>query len=84
MYKIKILTHKIRLNDGHVMPDWINVPASNSMEKEADEIKNSVRNGDYDTKDYAIRMRRYPISRHEMDVKLNEYPEFIGSPRRMW
>ena len=84
MYKIKILTHRIRLDDGHVMPDWINVPTSNSMEKEADEIKQSVRNGDYDTKDYAIRMRRYPISRHEMDVNLDEYPKFIGSPRRMW
>ena len=83
MYKIKILTHKIRLNDGHVMPDWINVPASHSMEKEADEIKNSIRNGDYDNKDYAIRMRRYPISRHEMDVNLDDYQKFIGSPRRM-
>ena len=70
MYKIKILTHRIRLNDGHVMPDWINVPASNSMEKEADEIKQSVRNGDYDTEDYAIRMRRSPKSRHEIDVEL--------------
>ena len=38
--KIKILTHIIRLSDGHVMPDWISVPASNSMEKEAEEINN--------------------------------------------
>ena len=83
MYKIKILTHKIRLNDGHVMPDWINVPASHSMEKEADEIKNSIRNGDYDNKDYAIRMRRYPISRHEMDVNL-DVENFIGSPVGFW
>ena len=82
--KIKILTHKIRLNDGHVMPDWINVPASNSMEKEADEIKNSVMNGDYDTKDYAIRMRRSPKSRHQIDVELWPEGKFIGNPRRFW
>ena len=84
MYKIKILTHKIRLNDGHVMTDWINVPASNSMEKEAEEIKNSVKNGDYDTKDYAIRMRRSPKSRHQIDVELWPEGKFIGNPRRFW
>ena len=83
MYKIKILTHRIRLNDGHVMPDWINVPASNSMEKEADEIKQSIRNGDYDTKDYAIRMRRSPKSRHAIDVNL-DVENFIGSPVGFW
>ena len=53
------------------------------MEKEASEIKQSIRNGDYDTKDYAIRMRRYPISRHEMDVNL-DVENFIGSPVGFW
>ena len=81
--KIKILTHRIRLNDGHVMPDWISVPASNSMEKEAEEIKQSIRNGDYDTKDYAIRMRRSPKSRHAIDVNL-DVENFIGYPVGLW
>ena len=81
--KIKILTHRIRKNDGHVMPDWINVPTSNSMEKEASEIKQSIRNGDYDTKDYAIRMRRSPKSRHAIDVNL-DVENFIGYPVGFW
>jgi len=71
MYKIKILTHIIRKNDGHVMPDWINVPSSNSMEKEASEIKQSVMNGDYDTETYFVRMRRSPKSRHSIDTELD-------------
>ena len=83
MYSIKILTHVIRLDDGHVMPDWMDVPASNSMRKEADEMKQSIRNGDYDTKDYAIRMRRSPKSRHAIDVNL-DVENFIGSPMRFW
>jgi len=81
--KIKILTHRIRLNDGHVMPDWMDVPASNSMQKEADEMKQSIRNGDYDTKDYAIRMRRSPKSRHAIDVNL-DVENFIGYPVGFW
>jgi len=81
--KIKILTHRIRLNDGHVMPDWMDVPASNSMQKEADEMKQSIINGDYDTKDYAIRMRRSPKSKHGIDVKL-DVENFIGSPVGFW
>jgi len=81
--KIKILTHRIRLNDGHVMPDWMDVPASSSMQKEADEMKQSIRNGDYDTKDYAIRMRRSPKSKHGIDVKL-DVENFIGSPVGFW
>ena len=68
MYKIKILTHKIRLSDGHVMSDWINVPQTEFMEKEAEEIKASINRGEYDTEDYAIRMRRYPKELHLKDV----------------
>ena len=71
MYKIKILTHLIRKNDGHVMPDWINVPTSESMEKEADEIRNSDINGEYDTENYFVRMRRSPKSRHAIDTELD-------------
>jgi len=53
------------------------------MEKEASEIKESIRNGDYDTKDYAIRMRRSPKSRHAIDVNL-DVENFIGSPVGFW
>ena len=70
--KIKILTHRISLITGSCYADWINVPASNSMRKEASEIKNSVKNGDYDSKDFAIRMRKYPRSEHLKTVKLQD------------
>jgi hypothetical protein len=69
MYKIKILTHRIRLDDGHVMSDWINVPRTEFQEKEASEIKASIRRGEYDTETHAVRMRRYPKSKHSIDVK---------------
>jgi len=65
------------------MPDWMDVPTSNSMQKEADEMKQSIINGDYDTKDYAIRMRRSPKSKHGIDVKL-DVENFIGSPVGFW
>jgi len=68
MYKIKILTHLIRLDDGHVMPDWISVPQTEFQDKEAEEIKQSVVNGDYDTETHAVRMRRSPKSKHGLDV----------------
>ena len=68
MYKIKILTHRIRLDDGHVMPDWMNVPQTEFQDKEAEEIKASIRRGEYDTENYAIRMRRYPKENHLQDV----------------
>ena len=80
MYKIKILTHVIRLDDGHVMPDWINVKAGQDPKV----IKQMVKDGRYDTDKYAIRMRRYPFARHETDVELWPESKFIGSPRRMW
>ncbi len=68
MYKIKILTHRIRLDDGHVMADWINVPRTEFQEKEASEIKASIRRGEYDTETHAVRMRRYPKDKHLQDV----------------
>ena len=70
MYKIKILTHRIRLDDGHVMPDWEDVPDEDPeyLEKRAEEIKAQIRNGEYDTENYAIRMRRYPKELHLKDV----------------
>ena len=68
MYTIKILTHRIRLDDGHVMPDWMNVPRTEFQDKEAEEIKASIKRGEYDTEDYAIRMRRSPKELHLNDV----------------
>ena len=38
------------------------------MEKEAEEIKASINRGEYDTEDYAIRMRRYPKELHLKNV----------------
>ena len=73
MYKIKILTHRIRLDDGHVMPDWedVNDTDPEYMEIEAERIKASIRKGEYDTEDYAIRMRRSPKELHLNDVITN-------------
>ena len=70
MYKIKILTHRIRLDDGHVMPDWEDVPDEDPeyLEKRAEEIKAQIRNGEYDTENYAIRMRKSPKELHLKDV----------------
>ena len=39
---IKVLTHVIRLSDGHVMSDWIDVKSG--MRIEADEISKRLRN----------------------------------------
>ena len=61
---IKILTHIIRLSDGHVMPDWIAVKDGQSPET----VKRYVRAGIYDTDNYSIRMRRYPKENHLQDV----------------
>ena len=69
---IKILTHRISLITGSCYADWINVPKSENMQKEADEIRQSVINGEYDNKDFAIRMRIYPTSKHLRSVKLQD------------
>ena len=80
MYKIKLLTHVIRLSDGHVMPDWI----SAKDEIDAKLIKKAIQNREYDTDHHSVRMRRYPVTRHEIDVELWDKDRFVGSPRRMW
>ena len=80
MYKVKILTHIIRLSDGHVIPDWIDV----KKDENPKDIKDAVKRGAYDTDNYCVRMRRYPVTRHEIDVELWDKDRFVGSPRRMW
>ena len=67
MYTIKVLTHKIRLSDGHVMTDYIRATSEN----EASEISASLRRCEYDNDQFAIRIRRSPKSMHSHDVKLN-------------
>mgnify|MGYP003143129670 FL=1 len=67
MYSIKVLTHRIRLSDGHVMADYIRATSEN----EAGEISASLRRGEYDNDEYAVRIRRSPKSMHQHDVKLN-------------
>lgn len=75
MAEIKILTHVIRLRDGHVMTDWIEVKSG--MRIEADEISRRLRNHEFDTDNYAVRIRRYPKSNHSVDVDLwNDEKEF--------
>ena len=69
---IKILTHRISLITGSCYADWINVPKSENMQKEADEMRQSVINGDYDSDSFAIRMRKYPTSKHLKTVKLQD------------
>ena len=70
--KIKILTHRISLITGSCYADWINVPKSENMQKEADKMRQSVINGDYDSDSFAIRMRKYPRSEHLKTVKLQD------------
>ena len=77
---IKLLTHLIRLSDGHVMPDWIDC----KDEAHAKEVRRAVDNREYDTDNHSIRIRRYPVSRHKIDVELWEADRFIGSPRGFW
>ena len=64
-YSCKVLTHVIRLSDGHVMPDWIDCKPS-----QADDISKRLRNHEFDTDNYAVRIRRSPKSRHAKDVEL--------------
>jgi|TARA_R100000049_G_C1932230_1_gene76104 hypothetical protein len=66
LYTTKVLTHVIRLNDGHVMPDWIDAKNPD----DAKEISRRLRNREFDTDHYAVRIRRSPKSRHAKDVEL--------------
>ena len=64
-YSCKVLTHVIRLSDGHVMPDWIDCKPS-----QADDVSRRLRNREFDTDNYAVRIRRSPKSLHARDVEL--------------
>jgi len=68
MYKIKVLTHIIRLSDGHVMPSWEG-PFFDEMEANA--VSKALRNGELDSEGYAVRIRRSPKSNHAIDVELD-------------
>tara|TARA_R100000655_G_scaffold88701_1_gene129074 strand:- start:209 stop:379 length:171 start_codon:yes stop_codon:yes gene_type:complete len=49
------------------MADYIRATSEN----EASEISASLRRGEYDNDEYAVRIRRSPKSMHAHDVKLN-------------
>ena len=66
--KIKVLTHIVRLSDGHVMPSWEHA----KDEFDASRISKMVRSGELDTEGYAVRIRRSPKERHAIDVKLDD------------
>ena len=76
-YSCKVLTHVIRLSDGHVMPDWIECKPS-----EAEDVSRRLRNREFDTDNYSVRIRRSPKSRHAIDVELWE--NYEGHPVRYW
>ena len=58
-YTSKMLTHRIRKDDGHVMTDSIDSTNRNSMV-----LRKLINSGAMDTEDASIRMRKYPIEKH--------------------
>ena len=76
-YSCKVLTHVIRLSDGHVMPDWLECKPS-----EAEDVSRRLRNREFDTDNYAVRIRRSPKRRHAIDVELCDKYECV--PTRFW
>ena len=69
---VTFLCHRIRLSDGHVMPEQVGPLPSHYDDKTVFEISQKIKAGEYDTPSYAIRFRRYPKDKHEIDVKLDE------------
>ena len=67
--KIKVLTHIIRLSDGHVMPSWEG-PFYDEME--ASKVSRDLRAGKLDSDGYAIRIRRSPKHNQAIDVVLDK------------
>ena len=66
--EIKVLTHIIRLSDGHVMPSW---EGPFYDESEASKVSRDLRAGKLDSEGYAVRIRRSPKEKHAIDVKLD-------------
>ena len=58
----KMLTHRIRKDDGHVMADFIDSTNWNS-----EVLRKLINSGAMDEENYAIRMRKYPIEKHLID-----------------
>jgi hypothetical protein len=61
-YTSKMLTHRIRKDDGHVMTDSIDSTNRNSMV-----LRKLINSGAMDEEDYSIRIRKYPIEKHLKD-----------------
>jgi hypothetical protein len=68
--KIKILTHRISLITGSCYADFEDVKSGDRLE--ASIMKKAIKNGEYDTENFAIRMRKYPTSEHLKTVKLQD------------
>ena len=58
-YTSKMLTHIIRLSDGHVMTDWID---STNLDSEL--LRDNIESGKMDFENHAVRMRQYPKTKH--------------------
>ena len=68
--KIKLLTHRISLITGSCYADSEDVPFGNRLK--AQSMKKAIKNGEFDTENFAIRMRKYPTSEHLKTVKLQD------------
>tara|TARA_R110000744_G_scaffold114793_6_gene214752 strand:+ start:2914 stop:3135 length:222 start_codon:yes stop_codon:yes gene_type:complete len=65
-YTSKMLTHIIRLSDGHVMTDWID-----STDLDSELLRDNIESGKMDFKNHAVRMRKYPKELHLKNVITN-------------
>ena len=61
-YTSKMLTHRIRKDDGHVMADFIDSTNWNS-----EVLRKLIDSGAMDDENAFIRMRKYPIEKHLID-----------------
>jgi len=58
-YTSKMLTHRIRKDDGHVMADFIDSTNWNS-----EVLRKLINSGAMDDEYAFVRMRKYPIEKH--------------------
>ena len=76
-YTSKMLTHRIRKNDGHVMPDSID-----STKLDSELLRMNINEGNLDTENYAIRMRKYPIEKHLINGRYSN--KVITETGKVW
>ena len=76
-YTSKMLTHRIRKDDGHVMADSIN-----STDLDSELLRMNINEGNLDTEVYAIRMRKYPIEKHLINGRYSN--KVITETGKVW